>query len=203
MSRVDPENSRIHSPDQHTKMAPADLLAHIEDDHYPYPSEVMADWYLPDVVDQVLRDRGIPAARTGAGDGAYHVEAWELDGLTAWHVLAHEAAARRFAHESIAYSRDRHAKQVLGQAEASASYLVSAVYTDDYDPMRHGKERKGVRVDLGVTRRYSQSCWPVRCLVCPQELATASTRSAAGSRLTQHHEAAHPRKLPTDLEEVR
>jgi hypothetical protein len=196
MSRVDPQHSQPHAPDKHQQMTPADLASHIEEDHYPFPSEIMADWYFPHVVDQVLTERGIPHATGPTGEGGRYVEAWELDGLTAWHTLAHETIDHRLAPESIAFHRDKRAK-ALG-IDPSA-YLVTAVAFGDYDPMRHGKERKGVRVDLGTVRRYSQSHWPMACLACPEPLTTPATRAAGAARLLEHHEAAHPRKQASAL----
>jgi hypothetical protein len=87
MSRISPENSKAHTEDAHYLMAPADLARHIEEHHYPYPSEIMADWYTPDKVNAFLAERGIPQADEGTED----MEPWEIDGLLAWHEQAHDA----------------------------------------------------------------------------------------------------------------
>jgi len=70
------------------------------------------------------------------------------------------------------------------------------VWRDQYEPLRHGKERPGVRVDLGTVRRYRQDLWPVACLACDTPLPNATTRAAGGANLVRHHETDHPRKTP-------
>jgi hypothetical protein len=90
MSRVSPEHARTHDEDAHHLLSPADLVHHIPEHHGVNPSEALADWYMPDFVQEYLRTHGIPSATEPVGEDAEYMEPWEIDGLVVWHGCAHE-----------------------------------------------------------------------------------------------------------------
>jgi hypothetical protein len=148
--------------------------------------------------DRVKAGRGWGTVQQPGGEHAVVVllDVWARQELPAYPIAYRhidELVAGTFAEASIAYHRDKHACELGVDAGA---YLVTAVWRGQYDPLRHGKEPRGVLVDLGTVRRYRQGCWPLACLACDTALPNQTSRAAGGAALARHHETDHPRPMP-------